>query len=65
MVGERPVYFTPDGWINTTVYSREHLLPGNQIEGPAIVQQYDSTCVIPPGWNAAVDEFSNIRLRRE
>ncbi len=65
IVDTRPVYFSLDGWVKTTVYSRERLLPGNRIEGPAIVQQYDSTCVIPPGRNAAVDEFSNLVLRME
>lgn len=65
VIDERPVYFSSDGWMESTVYARKHLLPGNKIKGPAVVQQYDSTCVIPPGWNAAVDEFSNLRLRRE
>ncbi|MFC1923931.1 hydantoinase/oxoprolinase family protein [Chloroflexota bacterium] len=65
IVDERPVYFEPYGWMDSMVYAREHLLPGNRIDGPAIVQQYDSTCVIPPGWKASVDEFSNLRLRIE
>jgi N-methylhydantoinase A len=30
------------------------------LEGPAIVNQYDSTTVIPPGLTARVDRFSNI-----
>lgn len=57
-------YFSGTGWTESPVYSRERLLPGNRIEGPAIIQQYDSTSVIPPGWSAAVDEFSNLMLRR-
>jgi len=65
IVDERPVYYSPDGWMDSMVYERERLLPGNKIKGPAIVQQYDSTCVIPPNWNAAVDEFSNLVLRRK
>ena len=34
--------------------------PGNVLEGPAIVNQYDSTTVIPPGLAAQVDRFGNI-----
>jgi N-methylhydantoinase A/oxoprolinase/acetone carboxylase beta subunit len=30
------------------------------LEGPAIVNQYDSTTVIPPGLTARVDRFGNI-----
>ena len=42
---------------------------GNRLEGPAIVNQYDSTTVIPPGLAAHVDRFGNIviddrRVRR-
>ena len=33
---------------------------GNRLEGPAIVNQYDSTTVIPPGLTAHVDRFGNI-----
>ena len=34
--------------------------PANVLEGPAIVNQYDSTTVIPPGITAQVDRFGNI-----
>ena len=61
----RPVYFAPEGWMQAVAYSRNRLLPGNRFEGPAVVQQYDSTCVVPPGWNCTVDEYSNLVLRRE
>ena len=36
------------------------LRAGNRIEGPAIVNQYDSTTVIPPGIAAHVDRYGNI-----
>jgi N-methylhydantoinase A/oxoprolinase/acetone carboxylase beta subunit len=41
-------------------YDREALAAGNRIDGPAIVNQYDSTTVIPPGIASYVDGFGNI-----
>ena len=46
--------------VSTRYYDREQLLAGNRLEGPAIVNQYDSTTVIPPGIGAHVDRFGNI-----
>ncbi len=62
---ERRVYFDSTGWVNTGIYWREDLRAGNYIVGPAIVEQYDSTTVVPPGWILRVDEFLNLRLRRK
>lgn len=49
-------------YIPARVYGREQLRPGCQIEGPAIVEQMDSTSVIPPGWTAYTDGYQNIRV---
>ncbi len=60
----RAVYFEQTDWVETPIYARSKLLPGNRITGPAIIEQYDATSVIPPSWSASVDEFSNLYLRR-
>jgi N-methylhydantoinase A len=53
------VYFGPrDGWIVTRVLSRGDLATPR--EGPAIVEEYDATCVVPPGARAALDGSGNI-----
>jgi N-methylhydantoinase A/oxoprolinase/acetone carboxylase beta subunit len=44
----------------TRFYDRSGLRAGNRLAGPAIVNQYDSTTVIPPGIAATVDRFGNI-----
>jgi N-methylhydantoinase A/oxoprolinase/acetone carboxylase beta subunit len=41
-------------------YDRPALKAGNRLQGPAIVHQYDSTTVIPPGLAASVDGHGNI-----
>ena len=48
------------GPVATRFYDRAALRAGNVLEGPAIVNQYDSTTVIPPGISAQVDRFGNI-----
>jgi N-methylhydantoinase A/oxoprolinase/acetone carboxylase beta subunit len=46
--------------VPTRYYDRVKLRAGNRLRGPAIVNQYDSTTVIPPGIAAHVDRFGNI-----
>jgi N-methylhydantoinase A len=46
--------------VATKYYERAALRAGNRLVGPAIVTQYDSTTVIPPGLVAHVDRFGNI-----
>jgi N-methylhydantoinase A len=49
-------------WVNTQVFDRSRLMPGNCFRGPAIVHEYSATTVIPPGWKACVDEYSNLAI---
>ena len=46
--------------VATRYYDRHKLKAGNRISGPAIVNQYDTTTVIPPGLEAHVDRYGNI-----
>ena len=56
--GTRRVYF--GGWMDTPIYDRATLRPGAMFDGPAIVEQADTTSVIEPGMAARVDPFGNI-----
>ena len=58
---EHEVYFEGN-WIPTKIYEREKLRPNNQIEGPAIVTEFDSTTVILSGHRAEVDRYLNILI---
>ncbi len=63
--GTRLVYFAEsDGYVDCPVYDRYRLKSGDEVEGPAIVEEEDSTVVVHPGWRAEVDEFGNLFLRR-
>jgi N-methylhydantoinase A/oxoprolinase/acetone carboxylase beta subunit len=60
---EGEAWFLVDGALEqvaTRYYDREALRAGNRLTGPAIVNQYDSTTVIPPGIEASVDRFGSI-----
>jgi N-methylhydantoinase A/oxoprolinase/acetone carboxylase beta subunit len=60
---ERDAWFRVAGGlapVPTRYYERSALKAGNRLAGPAIVNQYDSTTVIPPGISAHVDRFGNI-----
>ncbi|WP_456436184.1 hydantoinase/oxoprolinase family protein [Thermovibrio ammonificans] len=59
LLKEKPVYFKGE-WIKTPVYSREELLPGNKITGPAVIVEYSATTVVPPGAKLKVDRFKNL-----
>jgi N-methylhydantoinase A len=48
--------------VPTRYFDRAALRAGNRLEGPAIVLQYDSTTVVPPGMSAHVDRFGNILI---
>ena len=49
---------------STANYSRERLMYGNEIIGPARVQQYDTVLLVHPGWKGSVDKVGNILMRR-
>jgi len=62
-IGERPVYFEEArAFVPAPIYRRERLRAGHRLAGPAIVEQMDSTTVIPPGQEAVVDERANLLL---
>jgi N-methylhydantoinase A len=58
----RDVYFD-DGFVECPVFDRGSLSSGMSVPGPAIVQEYGSTTVIPPGVSARVDRFGNLLMR--
>ncbi len=62
--GRRGVYFEASRETPAPLFERDRLGPGTRLEGPAIVEQFDATTVIPPGWRARVDEFLNLMLER-
>ncbi|MGH8619186.1 MAG: hydantoinase/oxoprolinase family protein [Burkholderiales bacterium] len=54
-IGRRPVWFADTGFVDTPVLDRDRLQAGTGFVGPAIVEQMDTTTVIPPQAKVALD----------
>lgn len=52
------------GLLDVPVLGRGALATGDRV-GPLIVEEYDSTVVVPPGWRASLDGLGTIHLVRE
>jgi N-methylhydantoinase A len=58
---ERPVFFTGQ-YLPSPHYRREALAPGDEIHGPAMITEYSSATVLPPGCRALVDGYGSLIL---
>jgi N-methylhydantoinase A/oxoprolinase/acetone carboxylase beta subunit len=57
----RRAYFPETrGYVDTPVYDRYELAAGTSLTGPAIVEERESTTVLPPGVTATVDEYASL-----
>jgi len=56
----REVFFVEEGLIECDIYDRYRLYGGYQIEGPAIIEEADSTTVLHPNYQAQIDQFGDI-----
>ena len=63
-VSRRSVYFAGE-WIDTPVYVRDTLVPQTSLNGPAVVQQADTTCLIDPEARATVDADDNLIIETQ
>lgn len=63
--GEREVYFKAWGGRGPCPVLDRSLLPaGARLPSPCIIEQRDTTVVIPPGFDARVDPWGNLVLRK-
>jgi len=61
--GRRKVWFRDVGFIDTAIYERDRLAAGATFDGPAIVEQHDTTTVMPPGTHCQVDRWGNLVIK--
>lgn len=63
VIGTRMVYCGNNlGTVSATVYQREHLRPGNVVDGLAVIESLDTTVVVPLDSWAEVDAYKNILI---
>jgi N-methylhydantoinase A len=61
--GKRKVRFGKE-WKETAVYERDRLHAGQEIEGPAVIEETESTTLLGPGWRLKVDQWGHMHLER-
>ncbi|QYJ15404.1 Acetophenone carboxylase gamma subunit [Rubrobacter xylanophilus DSM 9941] len=61
--GRRKANFDGE-WLEVPVLARERMGEGSEVEGPAIVEFRESTCVVRPGWGGRVDGVGTLVLER-
>jgi N-methylhydantoinase A len=57
--GRRPIHYRKQRY-DAHVYQRRDLRAGQHLDGPAIVEQDDTTTLVPAGFRAEVDAFGNL-----
>jgi N-methylhydantoinase A len=48
-IRHRPIYFAATGWTDCPVLDRNAINPGREIRGPGVIEDRESTTVVPPG----------------
>ena len=62
--GQRDSYFGPEvGWLTSVVLGERAALEGKETPGPLIIEEYDTTTVVPLGATATLDQLGNIRFQ--
>ena len=60
-IERRPAWFAEiGGFVETPVYARAQLTPGTRIDGPALIEEAESTAVVGPSGHIIVDAFGNL-----
>lgn len=63
--GMRAAYFGPKvGLTQTKIATDRYSLGAEGVQGPLIIEEYDATTVVPPGWQAALDGGGNLVLSK-
>ena len=60
----RQAYWRQTGWIDCPLYRRAEIAYRQTIDGPAIIEEYGSTVVVPEGWTLRADGYANLILAR-
>jgi N-methylhydantoinase A len=64
--GSRQAYLQTGGPAqDVPVYDRGKLLPGHELEGPALVESQETTALVPQGWKLSVDKYNHCILEKK
>jgi N-methylhydantoinase A/oxoprolinase/acetone carboxylase beta subunit len=65
ILGERPVRFGSGRALRTRIIEREDLAIGTRFEGPAVVEEFSATTLVPPGVCAQITAGGHLELRTQ
>jgi N-methylhydantoinase A len=65
VIEKRRVWFPEDGFVTTPVYDRDRVPAGAAIGGPAIIEQMDTTTVVPPRARVRADRAGYLHMTLE
>ncbi len=62
--GKRKIY-QHGKWQDATIYKMENMLPGNEVDGLAVIEASNTTLFVPPEWHVRIDEYSVYWMTRK
>jgi N-methylhydantoinase A len=62
--GRRQVWFRGTGAAEATVYDRARLPAAFELAGPAVIESLESTILVPPAWQARMDDKGFVHLTK-
>jgi N-methylhydantoinase A len=61
---KRQVWFRETGAIDAAIFDRKRMPAGLKLAGPVVIESLESTILVPPGWQARMDEHGFVLLTR-
>jgi N-methylhydantoinase A len=61
---KRQLWFREAGAVDAIIYDRRRMPPGLKVAGPAVIESLESTILVPPGWQAKMNEDGCVHLTR-
>jgi acetone carboxylase beta subunit len=62
--GTRDIYWD-DAWHAADLWQMRDIQPGNRIEGPSVIEAPATTILVPPGYEAPLDENRIYHLQEQ
>jgi N-methylhydantoinase A len=59
---KRQVWFRETGLVEATIYDRRRMASDLAVKGPAVIESLESTILVPPGWQARMNEDGYVLL---
>lgn len=63
--GRRKAWFRSTGYVECEIHDRGRIAHESAVSGPAVIESFDSTIVVPPAWNARVTKEGFVRMGRK